>query len=138
MWSGGWDGPWSFTAAILDELNCPLKPDLWSRGQDSSLGLLCRCYSRVGPSSALVVKQRLGGPSRVLKVLLKADWPTSTSSRGTRVGSPHLVAVVVLVSQSFGQREQTFVAFVFIFLSVPDGCFRLQASTVLSPVCMGS
>lgn len=77
LWSGGWDGPWSFTAAILDELDCPLKPDLWSRGRDSSLGLLCWCYSRVGPSSALVVKQRLGGPTRALKVLLKADWPTS-------------------------------------------------------------
>lgn len=38
LWSEGWDGPWSFTAAIMDELDCPLKPDLWSRGHDNSLG----------------------------------------------------------------------------------------------------
>ena len=40
------------------------------------------------PTSALVVKQRLGGPIRALQLLLKANWPTSTSVEELGLGSP--------------------------------------------------
>lgn len=136
LWSEGWGGPWSFTAAIMDELVCPLKPDLWSRGHDNSLGLLCWCCSCTDPSSALVVKQRLGGPTRALMLLVKAEWPTDNP----QVEEPELDlstwSLLWFLFPSPLDREKRLLCLCFGSMLV--GYFRLQACPVLSPVCIGS
>lgn len=39
-------------------------------------GFFADAIGHTGPSSALIVKQRLGGPTRALMLLVKSKWPT--------------------------------------------------------------
>lgn len=106
-------------------------------------GFFADAIGHTGPSSALVVKQRLGGPTRALMLLVKAAWPTDNPE----VEEPELDLStwsllvteqgLVLLSQSFREKRLLLLLCLY-FWSLLVGYFRLQACPVLSPMCFGS
>lgn len=117
-------------------------------------GFFADAIGHTGPSSALIVKQRLGGPTRALMLLVKSKWPTDNP----QVEDPELDLStwsllvteqgLVLVFQSFRQREDTFIAFVLMFLV--SACWLFQGAGLssaqpkvfwilgISPLCLSS
>ena len=120
-WDLGW--PLNPYCCYHRWIGSPLRPNFWSRSQDTSLGLLCWCCSHVGPQGDLIVKQRLDGPTRTLK-LLKTDWPASTSVEELGLGLPTWSLLWFLLPSLLARENRLllllcfllFLSFLFFFL----------------------
>ena len=107
-------------------------------------GFFADAIGHTGPSSALVVKQRLGGPTRALMLLVKADGQLITLKQRSQswifpVGHCWSQNKDWLLFPSPSDREKRLLLLLRLyFWSLLVGYFRLQACPALSPMHFGS